>query len=134
MPFAGRLPAALLGLFALLLAGGTAAAGDDGPRPPAAIPVKKSLSASVKGKASELSPSALGYEDGTADASADDASDLKIPNKLQFGNNTLHFDAEHKDNLPPGIDANEQAVLNHATPNDSPLPSYFGLRLTTPMH
>jgi hypothetical protein len=136
MPFSRRFPTAFLAfLVPALLASGVALAGDDVPRPPAAIPVKKSAPAAVKGKASELPPSALGYEDANSQADAsDDKPDLKIPNKFQFGPNTLHFDAEQRDNLPPGIDANEQAVLNHAAPNDSPLPSYFGLRLTTPMH
>ena len=140
MPFSGRLPSALLTFLAFLvpalLAGGVALAGDDVPRPPAAIPVKKSLPAAVKGKANELAPSALGYDDGKseADTSGDDTPDLKIPNAIQFGSNTLHFDADRKNDLPQGIDANEQAVINKAAPNDSPLPSYFGLRLTTPMH
>jgi hypothetical protein len=121
-------------LVAGVLAGGAALAGDNAPRPPASVPAKKSAAA-VKGKPTELPPSALGYDDGKsrAEATGDDKPGLKIPNKFRFGGNTLHLDAEHRDDLPPGIDANEHAVLNHGETADSPLPSYFGLRLTTPM-
>jgi hypothetical protein len=110
-------------------------AGDDAARPPAAIPVKKLAPAGAKGATSEVPPSALGYDDGksVADTSGGDEPGLKFPNAIQFGGNTLHFDADRKNDLPPGIDPNEQAVINKAAPNDSPLPSYFGLRLTTPM-
>jgi len=138
MPFSGRFTGAFLVLFAILapalLAGGLALAGDDAPRPPAVILVKKLAPAAAQGTTSEVPPAALGYDDGKADPSADDEPGLKIPNAIQFGDNTLQFDADRKRDLPPGIDANEQAVINKAAPSDSPLPSYFGLRFTTPMH
>lgn len=121
-------------MFGGMLAGGSASANENALRPPASVPVTKSASAS--GNTTELPPSALGYDDGKSHAEAweDDKSDVKIPNKWQLGPNTLHFDAENRNYYPPGIDANEDAVTNKAAPSDSPLPSYFGLRLTAPMH
>ncbi len=45
----------------------------------------------------------------------------------------LHFDASRKDALPPGVEANEQTVINKAPTEPTLKPNYFGLRLTTPI-
>ena len=111
-------------------------AGDDTPRPPGSVPLKQPAHRVVSPKTSELSPSALGidtksrgYEPG------DEKPDLKMPNQIQLGNNTLHLDADKKDPVPPvGLEANGESVLNKAPAEPALKPNYLGLRLTTPMN
>ncbi len=120
----------------LLLSAGVCLAGDDTPRPPGSVPVKKSAPAVATPKTTELPPSALGidtksrgYEPG------DEKPDLKVPDQIKLGNNTLHFDAKKTDPVPPvGLEANGETVLNKAPAEPALKPSYFGLRLTTPMN
>jgi hypothetical protein len=121
---------------ALLLSAGVCLADDATPRPPASVPVKHPAYRLVSPTTSELPPSALGidtksrgYEPG------DDKSDLKVPDQIKLGNNTLHFDATKKDPVPPvGLEANGESVLNKAPAEPALKPSYLGLRLTTPMN
>ena len=111
-------------------------AGDDTPRPPGSVPVKQPAHRVVSPKTSELPPSALGidtksrgYEPG------DEKPDLKVPDQIKLGTNTLHFDATKKDLDPPvGLEANGESVLNKAPAEPALKPSYLGLRLTTPMN
>jgi hypothetical protein len=121
----------------LLLSAGVCLADDAAPKPSGTVPVKKSAPAAVRvPKTTELPPSALGidtksrgYEPG------DEKSDLNMPNQIQLGNNTLHFDADKKNPVPPvGVETNEQSVLNKAPTEPALKPSYFGLRLTSPMN
>ena len=121
---------------AVLLSSGLVLAGDEAPRPPASVPVKKSAPLAKVPKTTELSPSALGIETKSRGYEpGDEKSDAKVPNQIQLGNNTLHFDADKKDPVPPvGVEANEQSVLNKAPTEPALRPSYFGLRLTTPMN
>jgi len=136
MPFSRRalsLVTSVLG--AVLLATVTAWASDDVLRPPASIPLKKSTARASIPMTTQLPPSALGMEeDNSKPAEPDeDKADVKIPDHIKFGDNTLHFDTKRKDPIPHvGIEANDQPVINKATPDESPLPRYFGLRLTTP--
>jgi hypothetical protein len=135
MPFNAPAVATVAGA-ALLLSVGISLADDNTPRPPGAVPVKKSAPALAIPKTTELPPSALGidtksrgYEPG------DEKSDAKMPNQFQLGNNTLHIDADKKNPTPPvGLETNEQSVLNKAPTEPALKPSYFGLRLTTPMN
>ena len=106
MPFNGRAAATVAGTI-LLLSAGVCLADDDTPRPPGSVPVKQSAHRLVSPKTSELPPSALGidtksrgYEPG------DEKPDLKVPDQIKLGNNTLHFDATKKDPVPPvGLEA-----------------------------
>ena len=135
MPFNIRAAATIAGAV-LLLSAGVCLAGDDTPRPPGSVPVKQPAHRVVSPKTSELPPSALGidtksrgYEPG------DEKSDLQVPDQIQLGNNTLHFDATKKDPDPPvGLEANGASVLNKAPAEPALQPSYLGLRLTTPMN
>lgn len=135
MPFNLRAAATIAGA-ALLLSAGVCLAGDDTPRPPGSVPVKKSAPAVAISKTTELPPSALGidtksrgYEPG------DEKPDLKVPDQIKLGNNTLHFDAAKKDLVPPvGLEANGESVLNKAPAEPALKPNYLGLRLTTPMN
>ena len=135
MPFNVRATATIAGTV-LLLSAGVCLADDNTPRPPGAVPVKKSAPAVAIPKTTELPPSALGidtksrgYEPG------DEKSDAKMPNQIQLGNNTLHFDADKKDPVPPvGLEANGETVINKAPSEPALKPSYFGLRLTSPMN
>jgi hypothetical protein len=135
MPFNVRTTASIAGTI-LLLSFGVCVADNAAPRPPASVPVKQPTYRLVSPKTSELPPSALGidtksrgYEPG------DDKSDLKVPDQIKFGNNTLHFDATKKDPVPPvGLEANGESVLNKAPAEPALKPSYLGLRLTTPMN
>jgi hypothetical protein len=133
MPLNVRATASIVGTI-LLLSAGVCVADNDAPRPSGSVPVKQPTYRLVP-KTSELSPSALGidtksrgYEPG------DDKSDLKVPDQIKFGNNTLHFDATKKDPVPPvGLEANGESVLNKAPAEPALKPSYLGLRLTTPV-
>ena len=129
-------PAFASALAVALLSGGLALAGDEAPKPPASVPVKKSAPLAKVPKTTELSPSALGMETKSRGYEpGDEKSDAKMPNQIQLGNNTLHFDADKKDPVPPvGLETNEQSVLNKAPTEPALKPSYFGLRLTTPMN
>ena len=83
---------------------------------------------------SELSQSALGMEpDKPALSAGDEKPDVKRPDEFQFGDNTLHIDASRKKSLPPGVEENEQTVINKAPTEPVLQPSYFGLRLTAPI-
>jgi hypothetical protein len=87
-------------------------------------------------KSRELSPAALGMDPGKSRGyePGGDTSGLKRPGEFRFGDNTLHVDADKKDPTPPpGLEANGQAVLNKAPSEPLLQPSYFGLRLTTPL-
>jgi hypothetical protein len=134
MPFDLRAAATIVGTV-LLLSAGVCLADDRTPRPPAPVPVKQPAYR-VSPETSELSPSALGidttprgYEPG------DDKPDLKMPDEIKLGNNTLHFDAKKRDPAPPvGLEANGESVLNKAPAEPALKPSYLGLRLTTPMN
>ena len=135
MPFNVRAVATIAGVV-LLLSAGVCWADDPAPRPPGTVPVKKHAPAVAIPKSTELSPSALGidtkprgYEPG------DEKPDIKLPNQIQLGNNTLHFDADKKNPVPPvGLEANGETVINKAPSEPALAPSYFGLRLTTPMN
>jgi len=135
MPFNVRAAATIAGTI-LLLSAGVCLAGDDTPRPPGSVPVKQPAHRVVSPKTSELPPSALGidtksrgYEPG------DEKPDLKVPDQIKLGNNTLHFDATKKDPDPPvGLEANGESVLNKAPAEPALKPNYLGLRLTTPMN
>lgn len=135
MPLKVRATATIAGA-GLLLSAGVCLANDEMPRPPASVPVKQREHRVVSPKTNELPPSALGidipskgYEPG------DEKPDLKSPGEIKFGNNTLHFDADKKNPAPPpGLEANEQSVLNKAPAEPALKPSYLGLRLTTPMN
>jgi hypothetical protein len=88
-------------------------------------------------KASELSPTALGMEDEKhkRDKSGEEKPDLRIPDHIEFGDNVLHFDTKRKDPIPRvGVEADDQAIINKAAPDNSLKPDYFGLRFTTPLH
>jgi len=120
----------------LLLSAGVCLADNDTVRPRASVPLKQPAHRLVSPKTTELSPSALGidtksrgYEPG------DEKPDLKLPNQIKLGNNTLHFDATKKDADPPvGLEANGESVLNKAPAEPALKPNYLGLRLTTPMN
>ena len=136
MPFNVRATATIAGAV-LVLSAGICLADDEAPRPPASVPVKRQpIHRVVSPKTSELPPSALGidiksrgYEPG------DEKSDLKVPGEIKLGNNTLHLDADKKAPAPPpGLEANEQSVLNKAPAEPALKLSYLGLRLTTPMN
>ena len=135
MPFNVRAAATIAGAV-LMLSAGVCLADDDTPRPPGSVPVTQPAHRVVSPKTSELPPSALGidtksrgYEPG------DEKSDLKVPDQIKLGNNTLHFDATKKDPVPPvGLEANGESVLNKAPAEPALKPSYLGLRLTTPMN
>lgn len=135
MPFSVRAAATIAGAI-LLLSAGVCLAGDDMPRPSGSVPVKRPTHQVASPKASELPPSALGidtksrgYEPG------DEKPELKVPDQIKLGNNTLHFDATKKDPVPPvGLESNGASVLNKAPAEPALQPSYLGLRLTTPMN
>jgi hypothetical protein len=120
----------------LLLSVGVCLADNDTPRPPRSVPVKQPVRRFVSPAMSELPPSALGidtksrgYEPG------DEKPDLKVPDQIKLGNNTLHFDATKKDPVPPvGLEQNGESVLNKAPAEPALKPNYLGLRLTTPMN
>jgi hypothetical protein len=120
----------------LLLSVGICLADDNTPRPPGAVPVRKSAPTVAIPKTTELPASALGFDTKSRGYEpGDEKSDAKMPNQLQLGNNTLHFDADKKDPAPPvGLESNEQSVLNKAPTEPALKPSYFGLRLTSPMN
>ena len=135
MPFTVRVAATIAGAI-LLVSTGVCLAGDDTPRPPGSVPVKRPAHQVASPKTSELPPSALGidtksrgYEPG------DEKPDLKVPDQIKLGDNTLHFDATKKDPAPPvGLESNGASVLNKAPAEPALQPSYLGLRLTTPMN
>lgn len=135
MPFTIRAVATIAGAV-LLLSAGVCLADDDTPRPPGSVPVKQPAHRIVTPQTSELPPSALGidtksrgYEPG------DEKPDLKVPDQIKLGNNTLHFDATKKDLVPPvGLEPNGESVLNKAPAEPALKPNYLGLRLTTPMN
>jgi len=134
MPFGRRALILPLIVLAALLANGMARA-DDLPRPPGSIPTKNSSTRAAGPTITELPPSALGmdtqsrgYEPG------EEKSDLKLPDQIKLGNNTLHFDAKKQDPTPPvGFEANGEAVINKAPAEPALKPNYFGLRLTAPI-
>ncbi len=98
------------------------------------IAPKKSAPVQHDRKSRELSPSALGMETSKSKFNIeDDKPDMKRPDEIQFGENTLHFDANRKNSLPPGLEDNEHAVINKAPTEPALKPNYFGLRLTTPI-
>ncbi len=137
--FPRALASLAVALALVLLTQGASLARDDLPVPPAGTPAKKPIpakkSSAVRPQTTELSPAALGmdpksrgYEPG------DQKSDLKVPDHIQIGNNTLHFDAKKNDPTPPvGFEANGEAVINKAPAEPALAPSYLGLRLTTPI-
>lgn len=135
MPFNVRAAATIAGAI-LLLSAGVCLAGDDTPRPPGSVPVKRPAHQVASPKTSELPPYALGidtksrgYEPG------DEKPDLKVPDQIKLGDNTLHFDATKKDPVPPvGLEANGESVINKAPAEPALKPNYLGLRLTTPMN
>jgi len=136
MPFNVRAVATIVGAV-LLLSAGACWADDAAPKPPGTVPVRKSAPAAIRvPRTTELPPSALGidtksrgYEPG------DEKSDMKLPDQIQLGGNTLHFDANKKEPTPPvGLESNGQAVINKAPSEPALTPSYLGLRLTTPMN
>jgi hypothetical protein len=97
---------------------------------------KKPASTQFDRKSHELSPAALGMEPDKSRGyePGNGAAGLKRPGEFQFGDNTLHIDADKKDPAPPvGLEANGQAVINKAPSEPALQPSYFGLRLTTPI-
>jgi hypothetical protein len=96
---------------------------------------KKAAAVKRDRKSRELSPSALGMEnDKSHGFEPGDKADLKRPDEFKFGDNTLHLDANKNDPTPPvGLEQNGQAVLNKAPTEPALQPSYFGLRLTTPI-
>jgi hypothetical protein len=125
----GTLAAALVGT--LLLTNAMAVAGKAASKAHAAVAPKLSLD----GNPSALSPSQLGDDSGL-DKTVPDTPDMKIPDRIKFGNGTLRFDTSRKavDTIPRvGLDAKDPAVL--PAPKDQDLPtSYFGLTLTAPTH
>lgn len=136
MRFNVRAAASIAGVV-LVLSTGISLADDEAPRPPASVPVKQQPAPwVVSPKTTELPPSALGidirlraYEPG------DEKPDLKTPGEIKLGNNTLHLEADKRTPAPPpGLEANEQSVLNKAPTEPALKPSYLGLRLTTPMN
>ena len=135
MPFDARAVAIFAGTV-LLLSAGICLADDTTPKPPASVPVKKPAHQVVSPKTTELPPSALGYDTKWRGYEpGDEKSDLKVPDQIKLGNNTLHFDAAKKDPEPPvGLEANGESVLNKAPAEPALKPSYLGLRLTTPMN
>ena len=121
---------------AVLSTGAVIAAESTGsvPKKPA-VTGKKAAAAKQDRKTHEMSPSALGIEtDKSHGYEPGDKPDTKRPDEFKFGDNTLHIDANKNDPTPPvGLEQNGQSVLNKA-PNEPVLqPSYFGLRLTTPI-
>jgi hypothetical protein len=93
------------------------------------------LAGETAASSSELSPSALGMDTGSSRGYEPGDDKAKRPGEIQFGNNTLHFDADKKNPVPPvGLEANGQTVLNKAPTEPALHPSYLGLRLTTPIH
>ncbi|HZQ14519.1 MAG TPA: hypothetical protein VFB31_17080 [Pseudolabrys sp.] len=143
MPFAKHrsgLSLLMSAVLAVAFTGGAAVAGEDGLRPPAAVPAKpapakKSARRSVGLKTTELPPSALGIDQSSHGYEpGDQTPDLKLPDQFRFGDNTLHIDADKKDPTPPvGFESNGQAVLNKAPSEPVLKPSYLGLRLTAPI-
>ena len=125
-------------LVAALGAAGMASAAEDTTStvPPGSIPSAKKPPKAVeqtRPKSSELSADALGVNKSTHGYEPGDEKP-KGPGEFKFGDGTLHIDADKKDPTPPpGFEPNGQSVLNKA-PNEPALqPSYFGLRLTTPI-
>jgi hypothetical protein len=100
-----------------------------------AVTAKKTAAVKSDRKSRELSPSALGMDtDKSHGYEPGDKSDLKRPDEFKFGDNTLHLDANKNDPTPPvGLEQNGQTVLNKAPTEPVLQPSYFGLRLTTPI-
>jgi hypothetical protein len=114
----------------LLAANGAALAEDAADKPAVAPPPPLSLDTG----ATMLSPSALGADTGGFEKSTADKPDLKIPDSIKFGNNTLRFDTDRKsvDSVPRvGLDATDRHVLPMQRDEDLP-PTYFGLTLTAP--
>jgi len=135
MPFNVRTAATIAGTVVVLSAG-FCWADDATPRPPSSVPVKQPTHRAFTPKTSELPPSALGIDTTSRGYEPGDAkTDLKVPDQIKFGNNTLHIDAAKKDPVPPvGLEANGESVLNKAPAEPALKPSYLGLRLTTPMN
>ncbi len=133
MPSSQLISGALRSLPAIVAAlvisiGGVLAAESTGIAP------KKSAPVQLDRKSRELSPSALGMETSKSKFNMrDEKSDMKRPDEIRFGENTLHFDANRKDSLPPGVDDNQHAVINKAPTESALKPNYFGFRLTTPI-
>ena len=137
MPAYGLFPRALrivaVAIAAAALMRGAVLAADSPPTPPAAIP-ESSAPLPLNPKALELPASALGENDQSKSAPwGDEKPDLKIPDEIQFGDNTLHFDATRTEQLPPGVETNEQAVINKGPTEPTLKPNYFGFRLTAPL-
>jgi hypothetical protein len=127
----GTVAALLAALLAVLLAAnGAVRAKDAAGKPPVAPPLSLDTSAPM------LSPSALGADTGNFEKSTADQPDLKIPDSIKFGNNTLRFDTDRTsvDSIPRvGLDTTDRHVLPMPKDEDLP-PTYFGLTLTTPTH
>ena len=131
----GRKFSSIFNILAVMLAAAVLSAGAVFAGDSTSAAANKSAPLSPGQKSSELSPSALGmntdkskgYEPG------DEGRDIKFPDAIQFGDNTLHFDANKKDPVPPvGYETNEQTVINKGQTEPRFKPSYLGLRLTTP--
>jgi hypothetical protein len=87
-------------------------------------------------RSSELSPAALGADTTKSSKTDADKPDLKIPNSIRLGDQTLSFDTDRKsvDSIPRvGVDA-QPHVLNQRADDDSVKPGYFGLKLSVPTH
>jgi hypothetical protein len=85
-------------------------------------------------RSSELSPAALGADTGKSRGADAGKQDIKIPNSIKFGDQTLSFDTDRKsvDSIPRvGVDAQPQ-MLNQR--EDDPVKPYFGLKLSVPTH
>ena len=95
---------------------------------------KKSSTVKHDRKSRELSPDALGMNTRNSHGYEPGDKPDRRPDEFKFGDNTLHIDANKNDPTPPvGLESNGQAVINKAPTQPALQPSYFGLRLTTPI-
>lgn len=141
---ATRQSTSALAIFAVVLAvtlwTGAALAGKTASKPHGAAGPPAPLS--LDPNASSLPASALGGDAGQLNSgeSSEDKPDLKIPDRIKLGNQTLRFDTSRKvvDSIPRvGVEATDPAVFNKGTAADDDLPlkpDYFGLTLTVPTH
>ncbi len=129
--FVGRVTIILL-----ILAGWTGASNAQ----PADSPPSKSA------PASKIDPEALKIPDSVRDADANKFKADKmqkmppqpsLPSKVDLGKYDLEFKAQHSNEVNPrtGFDSGEKSNLSNSSIGrqpDTPLPNYFGLKLSTP--
>ncbi len=120
----------------LVLTGWTGA----GTAQPAGSPPSKSA------PAPKLDPEALRIPDSVrdtdvnkfkADKTQKTPPQLGLPNKVDLGKYDLEFKAQHSNEVNPrtGFDSGEKSNLSNSSvgrQSDTPLPNYFGLKLSTP--